>query len=271
MPLELHENNGVAYLTSPLLGGVPGIEHAFSTRKGGISPAPHDTLNLGFYSQDWNDNVTANWDRFLAAAGCQWHGVWYQNQCHGVTVREAPEVSGYAVLGEGDALWTREAGVGLAIVTADCVPVLAATADGRAVAAAHAGWRGMAAGVVEATLTDLARGSGAGSGELVVAAGPHIQPCCFEVKDDVAEPFGERFGQDVVRREGGRTTVALGAALRKLLERAGVSSRSIEISSECTACNPQLYFSYRRDKGRERGRLASVIGRAAAGEGRNGR
>ncbi|MBI3890851.1 MAG: peptidoglycan editing factor PgeF [Candidatus Wallbacteria bacterium] len=263
MTLSKHSQDGVTYLTSELMSRVPGVKHAFSTRVGGVSPKPHDTLNLGFYSQDWNDNVTLNWDRFLAAAGVQWHGVWYQNQCHGTTVREAPEVSGYAVLGQGDALWTHEPGVGLSIITADCVPVLLASRDGRVVGAVHAGWRGMVAGVVEATFADLARGCGVKPSDLVAAAGPHIGDCCFEVRDDVAGPFRKRFGEQVVRRAGERTTVSLAAVLSNILEGAGIPSESIDIAPECTACNPELFFSYRREQGRERGRLASVIGKDA--------
>ena len=264
MGFHLQQRDGVSFLTSDVLAAVPGIVHAFSARATAPGSEAARPLDLGLRPSDGPDAPPrANWARFLGAVGGELDGVHYVVQKHGIVVHSAGSATAGGALctGEGDALWSDMPGAGLAIQTADCVTVLFAAADGRAVAAAHAGWRGLVGGVVEATLDALQRHCGVAPSELAVASGPHIHSCCFEVQEDVAGPFRKRFGSEVVLRgEDGRLTIALDRALGSLLAARGV--RTFDLCPECTCCQPNLFFSYRRDRGP--GRLAGLIGRRGA-------
>jgi YfiH family protein len=139
-----------------------------------------------------------------------------------------------------DGLWTDEPGRGMLLLTADCMPIAIARADERrpALAILHAGWRGLLAGVAGSGVRALA------GGRLVAAIGPCIGPCCYEVGEEVAEPYREAFGDDVVR--DGR--LDLGTAAERALRAAGVER--VDRLDPCTSCNPDRFFSHRRDRGR---------------------
>jgi YfiH family protein len=159
----------------------------------------------------------------------------YGRQVHGATVRRADGT------GEpGDGLWTDTPGQPLLVFTADCLPVAIARANGGppAVAALHVGWRGLLAGIVGNAVAGL------GGGTLAAAVGPGIGPCCYEVGDEVAGPFRERFGDEVVRDR----RLDLWAAAERSLNAAGVAD--VQRADLCTFCNPDLFFSHRRDAAR---------------------
>ena len=153
---------------------------------------------------------------------------------------------------EGDALWTDEPGVPVAVLTADCLPIALARANGDepALAVVHAGWRGLLGGVVENAVAAL-------GGSAVAIVGPAIGPCCYEVGDDVAEPYRARFGAGVLR---GRNLDLWQAAELALV---GAGCTRIERLDLCTSCRADLFFSYRRD-GERTGRQG-VIGLVASG------
>ena len=149
------------------------------------------------------------------------------------------------VVGEGDALWTDRAGLALSVITADCVPVILAERDGDRIAAVHAGWRGLVAGVIPRAIQAL----GAPPGELDAWLGPAIGPCCYEVGDDVAAAGvgatspgvmsdGERFA-------GERPHLDLSAAARHQLAAAGIGAP--RVVDRCTHCDPERLWSYRRE------------------------
>lgn len=177
-------------------------------------------------------------------------------QVHGAVVLSAD--SGLA-LGEADASVSTRSGVAVGVVTADCVPVLVA-AGGSAVAAVHAGWRGLARGVIPRALEALAAAApGAG---VVAAIGPSIGPCCYEVDAPVIEAMRERFG---AAAEGALRPVRPGHALldlatlaRAALLAAGVPARAIGTVAACTRCDAERFHSFRRD-GPRAGRLLSWI------------
>jgi YfiH family protein len=165
---------------------------------------------------------------------------------------------------EADAVVSREPGVLVGVVTADCVPILLAARDGRAVAAVHAGWRGLAAGVVAQGVDALRRELGregeaqGATGEIVAAVGPRIGPCCYEVDAPVLDALAARFGDlgDAARPvRPGHALLDLGAlALRDLVTQ-GLSPRHVgALSDACTRCDAQRFHSYRRD-GSRAGRL----------------
>jgi hypothetical protein len=196
---------------------------------------PFDTLNLGRLTDDDPEHVAENRRRLCTELGTEPELLCYGRQVHGAAVKRA------AGTGEpGDGLWTDTPGQPLLVFTADCLPVAIARADGGrpAVAALHVGWRGLLAGIVANGVAAL------GGGTLAAAIGPGIGPCCYEVGDEVAGPFRERYGEEIVR--DGR--LDLWAAAERALTAAGVVD--VQRTDLCTSCNPDLFFSHRRDAGR---------------------
>jgi YfiH family protein len=165
-------------------------------------------------------------------------------QVHGADVREVVEEPasgrflepGAEPFPKSDGLVTSLEGRALTLLTADCLPVAVAAADGSRLALLHAGWRGLEAGIVE-------QGVAAVGLPAVAAVGPGAGPCCYEVGEDVAAPLAARFGRNVIR--GGHADLWLCA--ERALRSAGVES--VAVAGECTICNPERYFSHRRDRG----------------------
>jgi YfiH family protein len=183
-------------------------------------------------------------------------GLLRPRQVHGARVVQAQECAPGI---DADAVVTR-APQPIGVVTADCVPVLAATADGRAVAAIHAGWRGLAAGVIEAGIDALRRE--APSETLRAVIGPHIGPCCYEIDGPVLDAlrhFDADLDAAVTPSRADHHLLDLGALARAALLRAGVSAHEIgALASSCTSCDAQRFHSYRRD-GPRAGRLVHWI------------
>jgi YfiH family protein len=206
---------------------------AFSTRLGGVSEAPFDSLNLGKLTADEPGRVAENRRRLCEEVDIDDGLLCFGRQVHGADVLRA-ESQGEP----GDGVWTDEPGRPLLVFTADCLPVALARANGGApaIAAVHVGWRGLLAGVVENATAAL------GGGQLAAAIGPGIGPCCYEVGEEVSVPFRARFG-DGIAREG---KLDLWSATEQALSAAGAEVTRLDI---CTACNPELFFSHRREHG----------------------
>ena len=212
---------------------VRGYDVAFSTRLGGVSEGPYQSLNLGKLTLDRAEHVEENRRRLCAEIGADVASLALNRQQHSATVNRAQAGSRGA---PGDGLWTNDPGVAMLKLTADCVPIALACEDRPGLALLHAGWRGLLEGIVDAGVAAL-------GGKLRAAVGPAIGPCCYEVGSEVAEPFRRRFGADVVT---GRMLDLWTAAERALVE-AGVAT--VERFDVCTSCNPGLFFSHRRDGG----------------------
>jgi YfiH family protein len=215
---------------------------AFSTRVGGVSEGPYESLNLGIFTGDDPTRVVENRRRLAGRAGIDPERARMAWQQHGAAVRKAsPE----GILTPGtqhepcDGWWSDERGQGMMLVTADCLPVAIARQNGErpALAVLHVGWRGLLEGIVENGVAAL------GGGELAAAIGPGIGPCCYEVGSDVAEPYETAFGAEVIT--DGR--LDLWRATQLALLRAGVAE--VERTDLCTYCHPELFFSHRRDRG----------------------
>jgi polyphenol oxidase len=226
----------------------------FSTRRGGISEGPYASLNLGIRTDDEPARVVANRTKLCEAVGIDRDGATMAWQRHGALVRRA-EPRGVATPGtvfdHCDGLWSDAPEQGMLLLTADCLPIAIARANGGrpAVAIAHAGWRGLLAGIVAAATRTVY------STQLAAVIGPSIGPCCYEVGDEVALPFREAFGADVVRNGN----LDLWTAAERALRAAGVAR--VERMDHCTACDPERFFSHRRDEGKtgRQGIIASVV------------
>ncbi|MDB5294473.1 MAG: hypothetical protein JWO31_456 [Phycisphaerales bacterium] len=274
--------NGVVFYRSPALAAV-GIPHGFSTRVGGISAGPFASLNLGNPNgcpvQDPSANIPLNYDRLHAAIGAVGRARAFVHQVHGDRVVVATAGAAFDHHAKADAVVCTDLGRVAAVRVADCVPVLLATADGRAVAAVHAGWRGVVAGVVTKAVEALRRSAGeagpatgrAGAGgagvPLVAAVGPSIGFDAFEVGPEVAAEFERAFGGDAAgllkpSANAGKAMADLRGGIRLQLLAAGVDVGAIDTTDRCTFRDAEEFFSHRRENG-VTGRMAALIGPVA--------
>jgi polyphenol oxidase len=246
----------------PLWAAPPSVGALMSERAGGVSLAPYNSLNIGSAVGDDPAAVAENRARVAAAMGAR--PVWLR-QVHGARVVRLGSGDIDAEPQQADAAWTDEPGIACTAQVADCLPVLLATLDGRGVAAVHAGWRGLAAGVLEATLAALCKGTGRAPNEVAAWLGPCIGPRAFEVGADVLEAFGAPTASPDVqlfvsrpRADGAPRWLAnLPQLARDRLRAAGVEH--LAGGEACTVGDASRYFSFRRDG--VTGRLVAAVWR----------
>jgi YfiH family protein len=248
------------YSSSELLTRA-GFEHAFFTRRGGVSSGAYGSLNLSLDVGDRAEDVAENRRRVARALGVADDAVCVPRQVHGHSVMLLDEHATQAKVATlpADAVVSDGPGIACAVRTADCVPILLACPETRRVGAVHAGWRGVVQNVVGAALElFLARGSR--PERLIAAIGPHISAAAFEVGDDVAHQLARasHAAQGVMTHEGGRPHIALARIVVAQLTELGVSADRVEVLPGCTFTDRDQFFSYRRD-GQKSGRQLSAI------------
>lgn len=238
---------------------VPGVTACFTTRAGGVSTGSWTGLNLGSTTGDDPHAVRENRQRLCASAGVDAERATLGAQVHGATVRmiDSPSFPGRftgALSGwpEGDGLVTGRPGIALVVLGADCLPVLLWRQDEPRIAAAHAGWRGLVDGVLANIVESLGNPS-----QTCAAIGPGVGACCYPVDAALRVRFADRFGAETVQGEA----VDLTAAAQIALAEAGVTQ--VTSVGECTSCNPERFYSYRRD-GARTGRHGGLIAIEAA-------
>jgi YfiH family protein len=234
--MEWREHDGVRWLEADLGGAAA----AFSTRLGGVSDPPFDRLNLGLLTDDAEDAVIENRRRLVSALGFERGQVAFARQVHGTRLLDH-RLARAGDLEEADGHVISEPGMAALVFVADCLPVALAGAGGAAMV--HAGWRGLAGGILAAAAEAVEADA--------AAIGPGIGPCCYEVGDEVLAAFAD-LGEGVAR---GRM-LDLPEAARRSLAKAGVGR--IESAGLCTSCEPELFFSHRRDEGRT-GRQGGLV------------
>ena len=250
------------YLTSDAITGE--VVHCFSTRHGGVSTGYLSSLNLGTHrGDDWN-NVYENYRRLGAAVGFTPEQTVFTRQTHTDIVTRV----GAADRGDGlfreveperDGICTNEPGVALVCFAADCTPILLHDPVRHAVAAVHAGWRGTAKGIAARAIETMIREFGADPARVQAAIGPCIGPCCFETDQNVPDAMLDALGEEAesfIRRVGEKYFLDLKQLNALWLRRAGV--RHIDISQDCTRCQPDRFWSH-RVTGQTRGSQAAVI------------
>lgn len=255
------KQGALEYLISTLID----VPHGFSTRLGGVSQGYLSSLNLGISRGDRPENVLKNYGILGSAIGFRPEDTVFTRQVHGDVVCRV----GRANRGEGllhpvkedrDGLMTNETGIMLTIFTADCVPVLFYDPVTRSVAGAHAGWRGTAMGIVRRTVEEMTRQFGAKPRDIRAAIGPSIGKCCFETHDDVPQAMYQALGcaaQAYISPSGEKYHVDLKGINAHWLRKAGLEW--IDVSEDCTACQPERFWSHRVTCG-QRGAQAAVIG-----------
>jgi len=281
--------SGVHLLAAANLARFPWLVHGFSTRTGGFSAVyGGDALNLGFTKHDSRSAVERNRAVFLqelaATNGKKNWPLVTLRQIHSDIIRCVSEPADKPLAGDG--LVTSAPEILLAIQTADCLPIILVDAKRRAVGAFHAGWRGTLKRIVEKGVGEMRRWFGSEPGDIRAAIGPGIHSCCYEVGPEVREKFESQFAyasdlfrevkeSDSIRekypllflsaRPPGHTPLPqkifldLVEANRRQLIGAGVLPKNITASELCTACRPDLLFSYRAEKG-VTGRMMGVVG-----------
>ena len=260
---QTYQADNLIYLQSDILGS--GIRHGFSTRKGGVSPAPWDSLNLGISRGDCMENVQENYARFCAATAVDSQRVVLSQQEHTDHLRLVTA----ADCGKG--LWTARdyhaidgflcntPHIPLVVFSADCNVILIHDPVHHAIAAVHAGWRGTALGIAAKAVKEMHVQFDSDPAALRAAIGPAIGPCCFETDDDVPQALRRALGtaaEPFMSWNGRKWHIDLKAVNALWLQQQGVSQ--IDICPLCTMCRTDLFWSHRKT-GNARGAQIAMI------------
>lgn len=256
--MPLHKNTKLPYFTFSSLDEA-GVPHAIFTRRGGVSPAPWDSLNMGGGLGDARERVLENIRRGLDAFGRSPQSVYDVWQVHGHRVVCADAPRNHADYARADAILSDKPGLTLMMRFADCVPVMLYDSQQRVVGLVHAGWQGTVAGVVQAAIERMSATYGSRPEDILAGIGPSIGPDHYEIGENVVERVRQTFGaqaDNVLLRANGSTYFDLWQANRLLLEASGV--RHIEIAGLCTACDLTHWYSHRQERGAT-GRFGAFI------------
>lgn len=257
-----HTDNSITYLRSDALSGVA---HGFSTRLGGVSPAPWDSLNLGIGRGDTIENVRENYRRFCAVLGVDDRRAVLSKQVHEDVVRRVTvDDAGKGLYRDRDytsvdGFVTDVPNLPLVVFSADCNVILLYDPVCRAIGACHAGWRGTALGIARKTADEMVRLYGCDPANIRAAIGPAIGQCCFETDADVPEALRKALGDEVepyIAWNGTKYHIDLKSVNALWLRKAGVEQ--IDICDHCTACRGDLYWSHRKT-GNARGAQIAMI------------
>ncbi len=261
--MALREKDGVKFLTIPFFEQAGGVICAFSTRMGGVSPKPFDTLNFSRKREQSNRNFAENFKRFAQAVGFD------ENKAVGINYAHSPHVyhvhnedAGRGVFGEPlteycDGLYTDATAIPILSFHADCVPLFFYDPKRRAVAVCHAGWRGVAAHIAQNTVDSLVA-IGCSQENILAAIGPCISVNHFEVGKEVKDVFLREYGNGVILRRNNKLYVNLNKACAQDMLSAGLKEKNITDSGLCTFAEQNLFYSHRRDHGKT-GAMAAVI------------
>jgi YfiH family protein len=242
------------------------IQHFISTRIGGFSSFPYESLNLGFHVGDKPEKVLKNRERLASALRIPLENFTFANQVHGNNVKIVTQelkgrgsLSYKSAIKEADAMITNVPGIYLTVLVADCLPILFFDHKKKAIGVAHAGWKGTILGIAKRTVEMLEKAFGCSPSTMHVGIGPSIGPCCYEVGLDVALQFKNIYGKGICfKGSNNKIYCNLWEANRMQLIEAGLPEENIEIAKICTSCNSRYFFSERKEKGKT-GRFGAGI------------
>ena len=266
MSFTEHNINGLIFDTADGLSAVGGIRHAFTTRIGGVSPAPFDSLNFFERNGDSVENVRKNYQLLGDAAGFDMSRAVGNRQIHSDLVRFIRAEDAGRLLWEerpydADAMLTDVPELPLVAFSADCCTILLYDPTCRCVGAVHAGWKGTALGIALKTLVAMMSAYGADPMTIHAAIGPSIGACCFETDADVPDAIRAELSESAdrfIERRGDKYHVDLKQINRLWLLRGGLDPRNIEVHPDCTMCHPERYWSHRRLGPRRGGQIAVI-------------
>ena len=266
--MKLNNPDTVPYLTYNSLSEINFINHAFSTRLGGVSTGEFDSMNLAFNRGDNPDNVTENYKRLCKSAGFEYESLVASSQDHNTFVRVVTsENKGVGIykpkdIQSVDALVTNETGITLVTYYADCTPLFFVDTNKKVIGLAHAGWRGTVGRIGQKVVQKMQEQYGTNPADVKAAIGPAISVCCYEVDFPCAENFLKLENVDsskfVFPKSDGKYMIDLLETNKQILISAGVQPKNITVSDVCTNCNSDLLWSHRATKGK-RGTMCAML------------
>lgn len=266
--MKLNNADTVPYLTYNSLSEIKFINHAFTTRLGGVSKGEFSSMNMAFNRGDSVESVTENYKRFCASAGFDYESLTASAQDHNTFVRAVTSADrGVGIykprdLQSVDALITNEKGVTLVTYYADCTPLFFVDTKNKAIGLAHAGWRGTVGRIGEKVVRKMIELYGTDPADIKAAIGPAISVCCYEVDKPCADNFlaldDLKTSRFVFPKENGKFMIDLLETNRQVLIKSGVKPENITISDLCTNCNSELLWSHRATKG-HRGTMSAFM------------
>ncbi len=244
------------------------IAHFVSSRKGGTSKKPFDSLNLAFHVGDKKELVLKNRKKLAEEVGVDLKRFVFMNQTHSKNVRIVTKedagrgtVEWKTAIPNTDALITNTPGIFLITQVADCVPILFFDPIQKVIAIAHAGWQGTLKKITKEVIRKMQKKFNCQPNDIIAGIGPSIGPCCFEVGEDVISQLRNSFSEKVIKtvttKKNGKTFIDLWKLNKKQLIESGIAEENIEIIKICTVCNTDNFFSYRKEK--ETGRFGIGI------------
>ncbi len=266
--MKLYNIDDIPYLTYNSLSEIDFINHAFSTRLGGVSTDEFTSMNLAFNRGDSPENVTENYKRFCKSAGFDYKSLTASSQDHHTFVRAVTKENvGVGIYKPGDiesvdALITDEPGVTLVTYYADCTPLFFVDTKQKAIGLAHAGWRGTVGRIGDNVVKKMQSLYGTNPSDIKAAIGPAISVCCYEVDKPCADNFLALDELDstkfVFPKDNGKFMIDLLETNRQILVHAGVKNENITVCDVCTNCNSELLWSHRATKG-HRGTMSAFM------------
>ena len=266
--MKLNNADTVPYLTYNSLSEIKFINHAFSTRLGGVSEGEFTSMNLAFNRGDNPECVTENYKRLCKSAGFDFKSLTASAQDHHTFVRAVTKADrGVGIykprdMESVDAIITNETGVTLVTYYADCTPLYFVDTKNRAIGLAHGGWRGTVGRIAEKTIQKMTGLYGTNPADITAAVGPAISVCCYEVDKPCIDNFYALEDLDtdkfIFPKDGGKYMLDLLECNRQILVSAGVKPENITVSDVCTNCNSELLWSHRATKG-HRGTMCAFM------------
>lgn len=250
-------NNTTMFLLKSWMDRFPFLTAGFTSRNGGVSKSPYDTLNMGLHVGDIIEDVIVNRSLLANAIGVSFEGCTFAEQVHGNQV----SIVSQAERGKGrldkedsilnvDALITAEPDTCLCVMYADCVPLYFVDPVRQVIAVSHAGWKGTSQNIVSTTINKMKEIYGSDPADIHAAIGPSIGQCCYEVNQDVVDKIGAAVTPVMQpSSNSGKFMLNLQEINRLLMQKAGIVSSNIEISKLCTSCQTDQFYSYRAEGG----------------------
>ncbi len=260
-------NKDVEFFTIPAFDEAGGVKHCFTTRIGGVSGPPYESLNLGMRTEDSRQNVFKNYGIICKALDIDVKNLVLSHQTHSDNILIAcNEHRGNGIFydtrfSEIDGLITNKKDVALVTFYADCVPIFILDKKRRVIALAHSGWRGTVKKIGKKVIDRMISAFNTEPKDCVIGIGPSIGKCCYEVDDYVINQFKDSYSttEKFIKEKGkGKYHLDLWEANKLLILESGVPYSNITISGICTRCNNDLFFSYRGENGKT-GRMAAII------------
>lgn len=250
-------DNPPMWVNIPGLDKEDNIKAIFTSRHGGVSDIPYDTLNFSFQRKDSKENVLENFKRLSAKIGIPIEKMVLSKQVHGSTISIVDRrhcgmgLTREHTLGDTDGLITANKGVALVTFYADCTPVYLYDKKEGVTGLVHSGWRSTLENISAKAVIKMKKRFNCKAENIIIAIGPHINECCFEVGNDVYKSFINTFPdcRDMIEPYKNKWKADLSGIITRSLMREGIEERNIHDIKRCTVCEKELFFSYRGGKG----------------------